>query len=295
MKINGALNALTFDVEDWFQVANLRQAIKYEDWEKCESRVILNVTRIVKLLSTNNTKATFFILGWIAEKRPKVVEIIRNAGHEIATHGYSHKCVYELSKEEFEDDIASSIYHLEKICGEKINGYRAPNYSIRPENSWAWSVLIKNGIKYDSSIFPVKHNRYGYAEAPRFPFVIDLKNNGKLIEFPLSTIRMWGNNIPVAGGAYLRLYPFWFISSAIKKLNEQKRPAIIYLHPWEIDAFQPRVKINFMSKFKHYGNLLTTEQKLKKLITDYQFAPVRDVINLEENMPMNPVSSNEMM
>ena len=282
MELNGAMNALTIDVEDWFQVANLRNVINYEDWDSCESRILPNVSRLLLLLSRMNVKATFFILGWIAEKKPEIVELIHKCGHEIATHGYSHKSIYELSQEDFKQDLGASIEIIEKITGQKVEGYRAPNYSINPDTTWAWEVLAEFGIKYDSSIYPVKHNRYGFVSAPRFPFIINLKEHGKLIEFPLSTVRFLRNNIPVAGGAYLRLYPYWFIRAAIKKLNANKKPAIIYIHPWELDAYQPRLKIGFMSKLKHYGNLLMTEQKLRKLLSDFKFAPIRKVLGLEE-------------
>jgi len=281
LKISGEKNALTIDVEDWFQVANLQRVISYDDWEKCESRVFMNMIRILDILAKTNVKATFFVLGWIAEKTPEIVQIIHSEGHEIASHGYSHRNVYELTENDFRQEIAVSIELIESITHQSIIGFRAPNYSIKPDTKWAWKILAQFGIKYDSSIFPVKHDRYGFLAAPRFPFTIDLKEDGKLVEFPLSTIRIWGNNIPVAGGAYLRLYPYWFIRAAIKKLNADGNPAIIYLHPWELDANQPRQQINFMAKFRHYGNLLVTEHKLKRLLDDFPFAPIREVLQLQ--------------
>lgn len=278
--VNGKMNALTIDVEDWFQVANLRKMISYEEWDKCESRVLLNITRIIKLLSIYNVKATFFILGWIAEKQPDVVRMVHENGHEIATHGYSHRSITELSREEFKIEIEKSIEILEKISGQRVIGFRAPNYSIIPDTIWAYQVLSNLGIKYDSSIFPVKHDRYGLLTAPRFPFFIDLQEHGELIEFPMSTIRILGSNIPVAGGAYLRFYPLWFIQKAIKILNHKSKPAIIYLHPWELDVNQPRLKISFKSRIRHYGNLLMTEQKLAKLLKNFEFGTVREVLGV---------------
>jgi len=280
VQVNGKMNALTIDVEEWFQVANLQKKISYEDWNRCESRVLVNIERILELLFNHNVRATFFILGWIAEKRPEVVQMIHDAGHEIATHGYSHRSVTELTPEEFKTELEKSIEILEKISGQKVMGFRAPNYSIVPETIWACQILTDLGIKYDSSIFPVKHDRYGFLCAPRFPFFIDLKEHGELIEFPLSTIRMFGNNIPVAGGAYLRLYPYWFIRMAIKRLNNTGKPAIVYLHPWEIDVDQPRVKLSFISKFRHYGNLMMMQTKLTRLLNDFEFAPVREILGL---------------
>jgi len=274
------MNALTIDVEEWFQVANLREIISYEQWDKCESRVLLNIATILNLLSIYNVKATFFILGWIAEKQPDVVRMIQENGHEIATHGYSHRSVTELSREEFKIEIEKSVEILEKISGQQVMGFRAPNYSIIPNTIWAYQVLKSLGFKYDSSIFPVKHDRYGFLTAPRFPFFIDLKEHGELIEFPMSTIRILGSNIPVAGGAYLRFYPYWFIRMAIRKLNHDEKPAIVYLHPWEIDVDQPRLKLNYKSRFRHYGNLMMTRQKFVNLLEDFEFGPIREVLGL---------------
>jgi len=281
VQVNGKMNALTIDVEEWFQVTNLRERISCEQWDQCESRILVNMARILRLLSLANVRATFFILGWIAEKKPEVVQLIHDGGHEIATHGYSHRSITELSPEEFRIEIEKSVAMLEKITGQKVIGFRAPNYSINSDTIWAFNILTETGIKYDSSIFPVKHDRYGFLTAPRLPFFIDLKEQGELIEFPLSTIRVCGTNIPVAGGAYLRLYPYWFIRLAIKRLNSSGKPAIIYFHPWEIDAGQPRVELSFISKFRHYGNLLMTERKLSKLLKDFEFGPVRDVLGLD--------------
>ncbi len=280
LELNGALNALTVDVEDWFQVANLQDIVNFKDWDTFESRISLTLTQILDLLRDKKTNATFFVLGWIAERFPDLIKQIDDNGHEIATHGYSHRCIYDLNEKEFKEDLKKSIELLGKITGQNILGYRAPNYSITPNTTWAFKTLVQFGIRYDSSIFPIKHNRGGFIAAPRFPFIIDLEQDGKLIEFPLSTLRLFGNNFPVAGGAYLRLYPYWFIRSALKKLNSGGKPIIIYFHPWEIDFLQPRLKANFSSKFKHYGNLALTEQKLKNLLSDFKFASVSEVIGL---------------
>ncbi len=277
------MNALTIDVEDWFHVANFQDIIGADEWSNCESRISMNILRILKILSEANVKATFFVLGWVAEKMPEIVQLIQSEGHEIATHGYSHKSISRLKPEEFKKEIEKSIDILVKITGEKILGYRAPNYSVNWDTDWVWEILYQYGIVYDSSIFPVKHTRYGFFSAPRFPFFIDIKENGKIIEFPLSTIRILGNNIPVAGGAYLRLYPYWFIRAAIWSLNHNQQPAIIYFHPWELDLYQPRIKTKFTTRFRHYGNLYTTEQKVKKLLQDFHFAPIRDVLCIKRD------------
>ncbi|MBD3289555.1 DUF3473 domain-containing protein [candidate division KSB1 bacterium] len=280
LELNGSLNALTIDVEDWFQVANLQDIVNFKDWDKFESRISLTLTQILNLLCEKNVGATFFVLGWIAERFPALIKQIDDYGHEIATHGYSHRCIYEMNEREFKSDLQKSIELIGNITGKDILGYRAPNYSIIPNTIWAFKILAQCGIRYDSSIFPIKHNRGGFVSAPRFPFIIDLEQDGKLIEFPLSTIRLLGNNFPVAGGAYLRLYPYWFIRSALRKLNDAGKPVIIYIHPWEIDYFQPRLKTNFSSRLKHYGNLALTEQKIKKLLSDFQFASISEVIGL---------------
>lgn len=278
LNTNGDLNALTIDVEDWFHVANLKDVIKESDWESCESRINYTMIKIISILHHKNVKATFFVLGWIAERNPEIVELIHEAGHEIGSHGYSHRSIYELSKDEFKREIVTSIDKLSGISGQKIIGFRAPNYSIEPSTKWAWQILAEAGIKYDSSIFPVKHNRYGFDSAPRFPFTIDLNSHGQITEFPLSTIKFLGNNMPVAGGAYLRLYPYWFIRSAIRRINNSGKPAIIYFHPWEIDPEQPRIKTNFSTRIKHYGNLYTTEQKLCQLLDEFKFTTVKEIL-----------------
>lgn len=280
VQLNGKMNALTIDVEDWFQVANLKGLIRYEDWDNYESRIERNMERILRLLSIMNVKATFFILGWIAEKKPEIIKTIHVLGHELAIHGYSHRSVSEMTPAEFQMEIQNTMDILKQLTGQKVIGFRAPNYSILPNTIWACEILAKLGIKYDSSIFPVKHDRYGFLSAPRFPFVIDLKEHGRLIEFPMSTLRLLGSNIPVAGGAYLRLYPYWFIKGAIKSLNKNAKPAIVYLHPWELDFNQPRLKLDFKTKVRHYGNLLMTEKKLFKLLTEFEFGSVRDVLGL---------------
>lgn len=278
--VNGKMNALTIDVEDWFQVANLKESIRYEDWDQYESRITLNIARIIYLLARANVKATFFILGWIAEKYPEVVRLIHHYGHEIATHGYSHRSITELSRDEFKTELQSSIQILEQISGQKVLGFRAPNYSIIPETIWAYEIIAQLGIKYDSSIFPVKHDRYGILTVPRFPFYVNISDQEDLIEFPLSTIRICGSNIPIAGGAYLRFYPLWFIQQSIKILNRKSKPAIIYLHPWELDVDQPRVKVNFKKRLRHYGNILMTEKKLVKLLKNFEFGTVKEVLGL---------------
>ena len=274
------INALSVDVEDWFQVTNFEGVIDRTDWDYCQSRVTNNVQRILDIFSAMDVKATFFVLGWIAERFPQLVLSIQERGHEISTHGYAHQQIQKQTKEQFRQDVTKAIQILEKLLGQKIIGYRAPSYSIVPETMWAWELLADLGIRYDSSVFPIKHDRYGISGLPRYPFTVDLKAGRELIEFPLSTVRIFGKNIPIAGGGYLRLYPYWFVKWAVKRINRQGHPAIFYLHPWEIDPFQPRQEVSFFKKLRHYSNISGTEGKIRALIRDFQFAPVREVLNL---------------
>jgi len=271
------LNALTIDIEDWFHVENLKEAIKFEDWPKYEGRVNKNVDKILRLLKEKNVKATFFILGWIAEYFPKIVLKIAKQGHEIATHGYKHDLIYKQKPKEFEKDLKKSIDLIEKITNKKVLGHRAASFSITNKSLWAIDILKKHGLKYDSSVFPIKRKTYGIPEAPKLPY--NIKKD--FLEFPLSTINFLGKNIPIGGG-YFRITPYFITKWIIKKINKQKRPTIFYLHPWEFDPDQPRLKISFFKRFRHYTNLDKTEKRFKKLLTDFEFAPVKEVLNLEE-------------
>lgn len=272
------INALSIDVEDYFQVSNFAGVIKYQDWDKFESRVEKNTKKLLAILNEYNVKATFFVLGWVAERFPELVKSITDQGHEVATHGYAHQLIYNQNPQQFREDLKKSIHILEGVSKTKPLGYRAPSYSIVNTSLWALDVLIEEDIEYDSSIFPIRRDRYGIANSARFPHRISRGQNGSIVEFPLSTIRVLGNNIPVAGGGYFRLFPYWFIHLAIRKINAQGHPAIIYLHPWEIDTQQPRIKAKLMSQFRHYVNLNKTEDKFRRLLSDFHFAPIRKIL-----------------
>ncbi len=276
------LNALTFDIEDYFQVEAFKNHIRYDEWPQYPSRVAENTRKIVKILEERGVKATFFLLAWVAERCPDMVKEIAANGHEIATHGYAHQMVSKQTPQEFEADFAKSIEILEALAGTKILGYRAPTYSIVKESFWALDILAKHGMKYDSSIFPIKHDRYGVPESPRFPYQVYEKNGRKLIEFPLSTLRLGKWNFPIAGGGYMRLFPYSVMKFGLRRLNGQGQPGIIYLHPWELDPEQPRIpNIPATTRFRHYVNLHATADKLRNLIRDFEFAPIRDVLRLE--------------
>ena len=271
-------NAITVDVEDWFHVSLFRHHIRHSDWEKMESTVVENTVRILNIFSRHEVKATFFVLGWVAERYPELVIAIQENGHEIASHGYGHQMVFEQSPDQFQEDIGRSLEILQSITGEKVRGYRAPSYSITRDTLWALEKLIELGLDYDSSIFPVRHDVYGVADAPRFPFKIEIVDKGSIIEFPISTTKILGKNVPIAGGGYLRLWPYWFFKQGIRKVNRTGEPTIIYFHPWEIDPLIPRIEVGNMKHLRHYGNLALMEERIISLLKHFQFTTVWQVL-----------------
>lgn len=267
-------NALTVDVEDYYMVSAFADIVRFEDWHKYESRVEKNTYALLELLDAHNTKATFFVLGWIAENHRKMVSDIHEAGHEVASHGYNHRLIYDLSPEEFRQDVRTSKRILEAVTGSPVIGYRAASYSIMKKNLWALDILIEEGFRYDSSIFPIHHDRYGFPEAERFPHLIK-RESGEIMEFPPSTYRIVNQNIPVAGGGYLRLFPSTITRRAIRTINKkEKKPVVLYLHPWEIDADQPRLNGRLRSRIRHYLNLKSTMPKLINFLEEFSFRPV---------------------
>ncbi len=270
-------NILTIDVEDYFQVENFKKIINFSDWDKYEKRVAENSEKILKILDKFKTKATFFVLGWVAQRYPELVRKIEQAGHEVASHGYAHQLIYTQSPEEFRMDIRKAKIILEEIIQRPILGYRAPTYSVTKKSLWALNILMEEGFQYDSSFFPVHRDYGGLAQAKRHPHKI-YNPNCFLWEFPLSTIRILKQNIPFSGGGYFRLLPYKFIKWAIRNTNLADFPAIIYLHPWELDPQQPRIKANYLKKFRHYVNISTTEKKLNQLLNDFKFKPIRDFL-----------------
>lgn len=267
------LNALTIDVEDYFQVTAFEHAVDRNSWSAMETRIERNCNKLLSILEDYKVKATFFVLGWIAERYPILIRTIFNEGHEIASHGFDHKTVHNQSRDAFKDDIVKTKAILEDITGSKIKGYRAPSFSINNSSLWALDILYDQGHLYDSSIFPIiKHDRHELASSRRFPYLIKLDHKGTIREFPPSTIKFLGLNVPIAGGGYLRLYPMGLVKRAIKKINErEKQPAIIYIHPWELDPEQPRIAAKMLSRFRHYVNLETTENKLRSLLENFKF------------------------
>jgi polysaccharide deacetylase family protein (PEP-CTERM system associated) len=287
------LNALTIDVEDYFQVSAFERHVRRADWDSYPLRVDGNTRRILDILDTFAIKATFFVLGWIAERLPALVKEIHRRGHEIACHGYGHELIYTIGAERFREDIRRAKLILENICGERVNGYRAPSYSITRKSLWALDILVEEGYAYDSSIFPVYHDTYGIPGAERFPHMLQTKA-GSLVEFPLTTLPLrfgWKTmSLPIAGGGYLRLFPVGIIRQGIAVINKHDRqPAVLYFHPWEIDPDQPRIKAGLKSRFRHYLNLPRTEAKLSHLFNSLKFTTMREVLaSVGSSLEMRP-------
>jgi polysaccharide deacetylase family protein (PEP-CTERM system associated) len=273
-------NALSFDIEDWFQVENMKGAISFKDWDTLELRVARNTERILKILKDKDTRATFFILGWVAQKCPALVKEIADAGHELASHGYGHDLVYNLSREEFREDIRKSKEVIEGLTGRKVLGYRAPSFSITKDSLWALDILKEEGFVYDSSIFPVSfHDRYGFGKCESAPF----KWPNGLIEVPLTVYRIRNVTLPLAGGGYFRLLPYAYFKYFFNKLNAKNERFTFYLHPWEIDPGQPRVKLPHGYRFRHYVNLKMTERSLVRLLSDFRFERIHQAYGLPGN------------
>lgn len=272
-------NAFTIDVEDYFMVSNFAKAVRFEDWGRFESRVGANTRRLLDLLSARGIKGTFFVLGWIAERYPRLVREISEAGHEVASHGYNHRLVYDLSEREFREDTRKAKKILEDATGAPVVGYRAASYSLVKESLWALDVLMEEGFRYDSSIFPIRHDRYGFPEAERFPYTIKRKG-GYITEYPPSTYRLFGQNLPFSGGGYFRILPLWFTMKASRHINEvEGKPVIFYLHPWEIDAGQPRIRTQFLKTFRHYVNIEKTYSKLDLFLKGFEFKPIAEMMD----------------
>jgi len=272
-------NAFTIDVEDYFQVEALSRAIPRDRWPDMEYRCERNVHRLLELLEEKKVHGTFFILGWIAERSPQLIREIAAAGHEIASHGMSHRLIYKQSREEFRSETRRSKQLLEDLIGKPVVGYRAASFSIVKSSLWALDELIDAGFRYDSSVFPVHHDNYGIPDSPLEPYEITAPSGRTLIEFPMSVARWGALRLPVSGGGYFRIFPYWLTRSSLSRINQrEKRPFVFYLHPWEIDADQPRVKAGWKSRLRHYTNLSRCEQRLRRLLSEFPFAPMRDVL-----------------
>ena len=254
-------NYLTIDVEDYFQVSAFENVISPDTWDRFECGVEQNTDQILKLLSARKTRATFFVTGWIAERYPALVRRIHDQGHEIGCHSYWHRKVYDLSPEQFRDDTKKAKEILEDIISSPISGYRAPSYSITRKSLWALDILAELGFKYDSSIFPIYHDIYGIPGSPRYEYFLEEQG---IWEYPITTLQLLSFRLPIAGGGYFRIFPYWFTRYALRSINnKEKRPFIFYMHPWELNPDQPRVQnAGWKSRFRHYHNLEKTEMRL---------------------------------
>ncbi len=290
----GIVNAMTVDVEDYFHVSGFADLIRPEDWPNLESRVEANTHKLLDIFAAHKVSATFFVLGWVAERHVSLVKAIQRAGHEIACHGYAHSLVYQASPEEFRKDVRRAKKLLEDVTGSPVDGYRAPSFSIVKSSLWALDILAEEGFQYDSSIFPIRHDRYGIPDAHRFPHQWQATNGNGLAEFPISTSRVWGVNVPVGGGGYFRLLPYALTRWAIQRLNNvEQRPAVVYIHPWELDPAQPRVPGPLVGRFRHYVNLHTTESKLHRLLDGFSFQGLRWFLERFDNQGKTWITSAE--
>lgn len=280
------VNAFTIDVEDYFHVSALSSAISRDTWAQQELRVEANVERLLAIVGEQNVRGTFFVLGWVADRLPEVVRRIADQGHEVACHGYSHQLIYRQSPEEFRQETIRAKSLLEDLIGKPVVGYRAASFSITPKSTWALDTLIELGFQYDSSIFPVRHDRYGMPGASRVPGPIASPTRGTIIEFPMSTAAFGNFRVPVSGGGYFRLLPYWFVRAGLKRINENEGlPFTFYLHPWEVDPEQPRFKVGLLSRVRHYTNLEKCEGRLRRLLKEFKFAPMRDVLAARGLLP----------
>ncbi|MBI5236506.1 MAG: polysaccharide deacetylase family protein [Deltaproteobacteria bacterium] len=270
------LNALTVDLEDWYHICGTVDNDDHRKWTEYESRVTRNTEKVLSLLARYDTRATFFVLGYIAEKEPALIRTICKAGHEIAIHGYYHQRIFELSRAEFEEDAKRAKEAVEAAAGQKVEGYRAPEWSIRTSTLWALDVLAKLGIRYDSSMVPL--TRMGERSFKPFPHTIKTAY-GNIWEFPLTTFRVFRERAPFTGGLPMRIAPYWYILTKIKEINRvEKQPCLVYVHPWEFDALAPRIELPLSRRFMHYFNMASTAPKFEGLLRNLKFAPMREIL-----------------
>jgi len=279
--VSRPVHCLTFDIEEHFQVSAFDSPMRRRHWDHFESRVERNTEKLLDLLTVHGVRATFFVLGWVAERHPQLVRQIAVKGHEVASHGYAHELITGQTVTQFRDDVRKSKRILEDLLGQPVLGYRAPSFTITADTLWALQVLVEEGYVYDSSVFPISgflHDRYGIPGAN--PFLHQLATDaGPIWELPLSTARVGGLSLPTAGGAYLRLYPYWVLRHLLRSVENCGQPLVLYLHSWELDPHQPRMRGPLRSRFRHYVNLKKTEERLVQLLNDLQFGPIREVID----------------
>jgi polysaccharide deacetylase family protein (PEP-CTERM system associated) len=282
-------NALTIDLEDYFHVSAYAGRVRKDEWDSYPSRVAHNTDRLLEILDQHNCLATFFVLGWVAEKKPEIVARVAAAGHEIACHSMLHRRIFDLTPQEFRDDTRRAKSAIEGAAGKKVFGYRAPSFSIVRKSAWALEILAEEGFHYDSSIFPVEHPSYGIPDAPRTPYWINTPK-GRILEFPMSTLAIGSVRSPIGGGAYLRLLPYRYTRWSIRRLNRQEHSSVcVYIHPWELDPEQPRMGGDPSARVRHYFGLGGTETKLLRLLRDFKFCPLGALVDELKSAQTPPV------
>ena len=280
----------TVDVEEYFQVKALESAVRRDDWLSHPSRLARSIEPLLDVLERNNARATFFVLGWIADHRPEVVRAIAAAGHEIASHGYWHARVTAMGRPDFAADVRSSKHAIEDLIGTEVIGYRAPSFSIIPGWEWAFDVLVEQGFKYDSSLFPIHRKGYGYPTAVRLPHVIQ-RVAGRIAEFPLATTSILKFPVPAAGGGYLRQFPFGIIRRAFREAGDRGEPATFYIHPWEIDPGQPRLPVSVLNRIRHYRGLDGALARVDQLLQEFRFSSIASYLPLLESEPATSLTA----
>ncbi len=288
---NEITNAMTVDVEDYFQVSAFENHITREEWESLPCRVEKNIDLILSLFDEHRVRATFFTLGWLAERHTGMVRRIADSGHEIASHGYAHVRIGRQDRETFRNDVIRTKHLLEDISGREVHGYRAASFSIDAENHWAHKELESAGYQYSSSIYPIRHDLYGIPSGSRFAY---RTGGGRLLEIPLSTLQWHGYRVPCAGGGYFRLFPYVISSAMINRINQsENQPCIFYFHPWELDPGQPRTRgLSLKTRFRHYNNLHRMQTKLARLLAGFEWAPLQEIFLDELSLP-GPVGDSE--
>jgi polysaccharide deacetylase family protein (PEP-CTERM system associated) len=292
MEANAITNAFTVDVEDYFHVSAYAGVIDREQWAALPSRVARNTDRIIELLADADVRGTFFVLGWVAQRHPEVVRRIVAAGHEVACHGLTHDLVYRQGRDKFRAETSRAKALIEDAAGTAVSGYRAASFSITRASLWALDCLAELGFRYDSSIFPVLHDRYGIPDAPRQPFEYRTAAGHSIVEFPMATVSVGRWRIPVGGGGYFRIYPYAVTRTALRRINRRDgRPFVFYTHPWEVDPDQPTFDAGRLSNFRHRANLARCHRRLRRLLADFRFAPLGRVL---EGLPTQTLQSRDL-
>lgn len=280
----------TIDVEEYFQVTAFEGVVARADWSRQPSRVEAAADRLLELLARGGVHGTFFTLGWIAERHPQLVRRIAEAGHEVASHGWWHRRIPTLTPDEFRADVRDARRILEDVSGQRVEGFRAPSFSIVPGYEWAFDILLEEGYRYDSSVFPIRRRGYGWPHAPSAPFTI-ARASGDLLELPMTTLAVGRLRLPAAGGGWFRQFPYGVVSAAFQQCERAGRPGVFYLHPWEIDPGQPRLPVSWVTRQRHYRGIDATFARLERLLRDHRFTSVRGALARGTIQPLDAVAA----